>query len=86
MSIAREHPEITRDLAAARAVAERFAQAAAAGDKTAARLACTEPGWEDGDSPVRGLFMQASKKGLVQRLERAGRPGATRTYPTTEVY
>jgi hypothetical protein len=72
MSIAREHPEITRDLAAARAVAERFAQAAAAGDKTAARLACTEPGWEDGDSPVRGLFMQASKKGLV--LDAVGEP------------
>jgi hypothetical protein len=72
MSIAREHPEITRDLAAARAVAERFASAAAAGDKTAARLACTEAGWEDGDSPVRGLFMQASKKGLV--LDPMGEP------------
>ena len=33
----------------------------------------------------RGDLLQASKNGLVQRLEPAGRPGATRTYPMTEV-
>lgn len=66
------HPQIAADLAAARAVAARFTAAAQSGDKTAARLACTEPGWEDGDNPVRGLFKQASRKGL--HLDILGEP------------
>lgn len=53
---------------AARAAAAAFTAAAAAGDEDGARAACTEPGWAEGDDPVRGLFAGITKKGLVVDL------------------
>lgn len=50
---------------AALAAARAFCDAALAGDEDRAQAACTEPGWADGDDPVRGLFRGITKKGLV---------------------
>jgi len=63
---------IEQDLAAARAVAEAFVSAATSGDEAAAVALCTDSGWQGGDSPVRGLYMQSHKKGLV--LDPMGQP------------
>ena len=59
---------IQQDLTAARAVAEAFVSATKSGDETAATAMCTDDGWQGGDSPVRGLYMQAVRKGLVLDL------------------
>lgn len=53
---------------AARAAATAFTTAALAGDEDGAQAACTEPGWAEGDDPVRGLFRGITKKGLAFEL------------------
>lgn len=68
---------IEQDLAAVRTVAEAFILAASAGDEAGAVALCatsdgSDDGWQAGDSPVRGLYMQSFRKGLV--LDLMGEP------------
>ncbi len=65
-------------LDAAKATVTAFTTAAASGEEAAARNACTDAGWQDGDSPVRGLYMQSHKKGLVLDLMGSPRKLGTR--------
>lgn len=57
---------------AAEAAALGLLNAAGAKDEAGARELCTEDGWEQGDSPVRGLVRSVIKKGLT--LDPMGEP------------
>jgi hypothetical protein len=64
--------EIDPVVEAARAAAAAFTNAALAKDEAAAKAACTEDGWSQGEDPARGLFYAVTKKGLV--ADRMGPP------------